>query len=143
MNPAFMRWHPHLNVLYGCTESVKENGRVYAWGIDPDTGKLTEIGVADAGGTSTCYLFLDHEVRRLLLVNYWDATIGGLTFRYDPKENPGKMHVSADRHVNHSINDQSAQKERQLDPHSHAVVLEPYSGAVAYVPDLGRIVEEG
>ena len=82
-----------------------------------------------------------------MLVNYWDATIGvlplntdgtfaaaELTFRYDPKENPGKMHVSADQHVNHSINDQSAQKERQLDPHSHAVVLEPYCGAVAYVP---------
>jgi 6-phosphogluconolactonase (cycloisomerase 2 family) len=151
MNPAFLRWHPHLNVLYGCTESVKENGLVYAWSIHPDTGKLTEIGKADAGGTSTCYLFLDHDVSRMLLVNYWDATIGvlplnsdgsfaskSITFRYDPKENPGKMHVSADKHVNHSINDLSAQKERQLDPHSHAVVLEPHFGVVAYVPDLGR-----
>jgi 6-phosphogluconolactonase (cycloisomerase 2 family) len=151
MNPAFLRWHPHLNVVYSCTESVKENGMVYAWSIDPDTGKLTEISKADAGGTSTCYLFLDHEVKRMLLVNYWDATIGvlplntdgtfassELTFRYDPKETPGIMHVSADHHVNHSINDASAQKERQLDPHSHAVVLEPYFGAVAYVPDLGK-----
>merc|ERR1719321_2423955 len=124
---------------------------VFAWSVDADSGKLTEIGKADAGGTSTFYLFLDHEVRRMLLVNYWDATIGVLplnsdgsfassttTFKYDPKENPGKMHVSADKHVNHSINDVNAQKERQLDPHSHAVVLEPYYGAVAYVPDLGR-----
>jgi len=89
-------------------------------------------------------------VRHMLLVNYWDATIGVLPLRadgtfaaskpthmYDPKGSV-KMQVSCDNHVNHSINDAGAQAERQKDPHSHAIVLDPHYGCVAYVPDLGR-----
>ena len=29
-NPAFSRWHPQLNVLYSCTESVRQNGEVHS-----------------------------------------------------------------------------------------------------------------
>jgi 6-phosphogluconolactonase (cycloisomerase 2 family) len=47
------------------------------------------------------------------------------------------MKARADKHVNHSLNDENAQKERQGDPHSHAIVLEPTTGTIAYVPDLG------
>jgi 6-phosphogluconolactonase (cycloisomerase 2 family) len=149
-NPAFLRWHPIENILYGCTEDVKENGQIIAWRVDEETGALNKIGSADAQGTSTCYLCLDHDIRNMLVVNYWDATIGvlplnsdgtfaapKLTHVYDPKGSMG-MHVSADKHVNHSINDASAQAERQKDPHSHAIVLDPYEGVVAFVPDLGK-----
>lgn len=149
-NPAFLRWHPTENILYGCTEDVKENGQIIAWRLDPLTGALDKVGSADAQGTSTCFLCLDHDVRNMLVVNYWDATIGVLPLRpdglfaaaklthvYDPKGSVGML-VSADKHVNHSINDPSAQAERQKDPHSHAIVLDPCVGCVAYVPDLGR-----
>mmetsp|Transcript_116185 Transcript_116185/g.200682 ORF Transcript_116185/g.200682 Transcript_116185/m.200682 type:complete len:465 (-) Transcript_116185:325-1719(-) len=151
-NPAFLRWHPSVNILYGCTEDVKENGQIIAWSVDPETGFLSKIDCADAQGTSTCFLTLDHEVRNMLVVNYWDATIGvlplnedgtfaasKLTFLYDPKAGMG-MQVSADKHVNHSENGLAAQAERQKDPHSHAIVLDPYFGCVAYVPDLGKDV---
>jgi len=47
------------------------------------------------------------------------------------------MKARHDRHVNHSENDPNAQKERQADPHSHAVILDPFYGRIAYVPDLG------
>jgi len=47
------------------------------------------------------------------------------------------MKARHDRHVNHSRNDESAQKERQSDPHSHAVILDPFYGSITYVPDLG------
>ena len=47
------------------------------------------------------------------------------------------MKASADKHVNHSLNDEKAQAERQGDPHSHAIVLEPTTGTIAFVPDLG------
>jgi len=149
-NPAFLRWHPKHNILYGCTEDVKKNGQIIAWSVDPESGQLVKVGVADAQGTSTCYLTLDHETRNMLVVNYWDATIGvlplkpdgtfgapKLTHIYDPKGSM-VMEVSADKHVNHSENDANAQAERQKDPHSHAIVLDPYFGCVAYVPDLGR-----
>ena len=29
-------------------------------------------------------------------------------------------------------------KQRQADPHSHALVLDPYAGCIAYVPCLGK-----
>jgi len=83
----------------------------------------------------------------MLLVNYWDSTIstielnqdgsmGRLMSTYDPKDGRS-MKASADNHVNHSRNDAAAQAERQGDPHSHAIVLEPTTGTIAYVPDLG------
>lgn len=150
-NPAFLRWHPTANILYGCTEDVKENGKIIAWRLDADSGALTQIGTACAQGTSTCFLTIDHSLRNMLVVNYWDATIGvlplnpdgtfgaaKLTHIYDPKATKGIMEVSADKHCNHSVNDEAAQAERQKDPHSHAIVLDPYFGCVAYVPDLGR-----
>lgn len=82
----------------------------------------------------------------MLAVNYWDATLtvfgmscsGALSLRskYDPNEGR-RMTASSDRHVNHSCNDAAAQKERQSDPHSHALILDPFFGKIAYVPDLG------
>jgi len=150
-NPAFCRRHPRLNVVYACTESVKMDGMVYALELNGKNGALSELcPPVGAGGTSTCYLTIHKACRRMLLVNYWNSTIctlrlfpdgrlGELMATYDPKEGQG-MRVSADKHVNHSLNDESAQAERQRDPHSHAVVLEPTNGTIAYVPDLGMDV---
>jgi len=151
MNPAFSRFHRQLNILYTCTESVAENGQIDTWSICPRSGQLNRISRFDAQGTSTCYLTMDRENRNLLVVNYWDASIGvfglspssgevtSLRSLYSP--NKGRqMHARHDRHVNHSQNDASAQKERQKDPHSHAVILDPFFGKVAFVPDLGMDV---
>jgi 6-phosphogluconolactonase (cycloisomerase 2 family) len=121
-----------------------------------------------AGGTSTCYLTIDKAQKHMLLVNYWDSTIGSIALEehgllgemrlaatisahacarrayprssgrsmYDPKE--GRvMKAAADAHVDHTRNDAAAQAERQGDPHSHAIVLDPAVGNIAYVPDLG------
>jgi 6-phosphogluconolactonase (cycloisomerase 2 family) len=149
MNPAFSRFHPTKNVLYTCTESVAENGVIDAWSVEPKGGgRLTKLSSVSAQGTSTCYLTLDKDCENMLVVNYWNATIGvfgidgqtgavtGLRSMYDP--NAGRpMKARHDSHVNHSVNDETAQKERQADPHSHAVILDPFFGKIAYVPDLG------
>jgi 6-phosphogluconolactonase len=151
-NPAFSRHHPRLNVVYTCTEDIGSNGLVFAYQIGPN-GELSHLGdPVDAGGTSTCYLTLDKAHRHLLCVNYWDATIsvipleadtgrmkGPVTSRWDPKN--GKPMVATGRchgGVNHSNNDASTIRMRQADPHSHALVLDPLVGTVAYVPDLGK-----
>ena len=47
------------------------------------------------------------------------------------------MHAKSDSHVSHSLNDTSTIKERQMDPHSHAIILDPFFGKIAFVPDLG------
>ena len=151
LNPAFSRFHPRLNVLYTCTENIEEHGIIFAYAVGSDGG-LTEIGQVDAGGTSTCYLTIDHKGENLLAVNYWDSTLvsiplcletgkfrGPVKSKYDPK--CGKGMVAATKcsgGANHSNNDESTIKQRQADPHSHALVLDKYFGCIAYVPDLGK-----
>ena len=151
INPAFSRFHPRLNVVYTCTEDIEENGRIFAYKIS-SSGEASEIGHVDAGGTSTCYLTIDKAEQNMLAVNYWDSTLavipisqetgefaGGIRNMYDPKGGKG-MVAAAKKHggVNHSCNDDSTIRMRQADPHSHALVLDPYVGTVAYVPDLGK-----
>lgn len=151
INPAFSRFHPRLNVVYTCTEDVSKNGQILAYEIHPD-GSLTEIGHIDAGGTSTCYLTIDREQRHLIAVNYWDSSLvviplsketgeftGPIQSIYDPRQGVAML-AAAKKHggVNHSNNDESTIAQRQVDPHSHALVLDPYVGCVAYVPDLGK-----
>lgn len=138
-------------MVYTCTEDIEENGKIFAYSIESD-GELKQIGQVDAGGTSTCYLTIDREERNLLAVNYWDSTLvsiplstetgefmGGVKSKYDPKY--GKGMVAATKcagGANHSNNDESTIQQRQADPHSHALVLDPYVGCVAYVPCLGK-----
>lgn len=152
VNPAFSRHHPRLNVVYTCTEDCHENGKIIAYKLKPD-GSMEQFGEpVDAGGTSTCYLTIDKAQRNLLAVNYWNSTlvvvpmdpytgalVGGVKNTYDP--NMGKEMVACakkDGGVNHSCNDESTISARQADPHSHALVLDPFVGQVAYVPDLGK-----
>lgn len=151
INPAFSRHHPKRNVVYTCTEDIENNGQIYSYAIGPN-GELHEMGSVDAGGTSTCYLTLDKANKHLLCVNYWDSTLGvipispetgaflgPIKYMYDPKG--GKEMVAAGRArggVNHSNNDESTIRMRQADPHSHALVLDPFVGTVCYVPDLGK-----
>lgn len=151
INPAFSRFHPRLNVLYTCTEDIEQNGQILAYSVAPN-GELTLMSSIDAGGTSTCYLTIDKDQKNLLAVNYWDSTIvtiplsnetgdfaGDITSKYDPKQ--GQKIVAAAKKnggVNHSNNDESTIKMRQADPHSHALVLDPYVGCLAYVPCLGK-----
>eukprot|EP00980_Cylindrotheca_fusiformis_P028564 scaffold22611_cov153-Cylindrotheca_fusiformis.AAC.4 len=152
MNPAFSRYHPEKNVVYTCTENCLENGLIYAYKLGPD-GSLEQFGEpVDAGGTSTCYLTIDRAHKNMLAVNYWDSTLavipmdpatgalkGPVKHMYDPKQ--GKKMVAPARTsggCNHSDNDDSTIQMRQADPHSHALVLDPFVGTVAYVPDLGK-----
>jgi len=151
-NPAFIRMHPKKDVMYICTESLSEHGRVVSYAIDRDTGGLRKLGEQDAQGSSTCYLTIDKAQRFLLIVNYWSsqvlsmpinpetAALESVSSVYHPNGSEAQMKVCFSKHVNHSQNDEDAQKERQQDPHTHAVVLDPYLGCVAYVPDLGMDV---
>jgi 6-phosphogluconolactonase len=151
-NPAFSRYHPRLNVVYTCTEDCGENGKIFAYKMS-ENGELTQLGDAvDAGGTSTCYLTIDRAQTHMLAVNYWNSTLavipidretgqftGPIKNLYDPKL--GQAMVATGRchgGVNHSNNDESTIRMRQADPHSHALVLDPFVGTVAYVPDLGK-----
>lgn len=147
---SFTRSHSHA-LVDTCTEDCHDNGQIFAYRLGAD-GTLAKMGQVDAGGTSTCYLTLDHAQRNLLAVNYWDSTLavipldpdtgnfaGPIKSMYDPSHGEGmKAAPKKDGGVNHSNNDTSTIQQRQADPHSHALVLDPYVGSVAYVPDLGK-----
>jgi len=156
INPAFTRFNPRINVVYTCTEDVLNNGVIVAYKIN-EQGALQHIGSVDAGGTSTCYITIDSSETHLIATNYWNSTLtvipicyetgaflGPIQSTYDPKGTIGssttKMQAAAKIHggVNHSNNDASTIQERQKDPHSHALVLDPFKGCIAYVPDLGK-----
>ena len=151
INPAFCRFHPRLNVVYTCTEDIEENGQIFAYKISPN-GEASLIGQVDAGGTSTCYLTIDKAQKNMLAVNYWDSTLAVIPISQETGEFTGPIHsiydpkggtrvvAAAKKHggVNHSCNDDSTIRMRQADPHSHALVLDPYVGCIAYVPDLGK-----
>ena len=63
------RCHPKLNVIYACTESVKQEGQVVTLALDGKSGALREhCPPVGAGGTSTCFLTIHHGCRRMLLV---------------------------------------------------------------------------
>ena len=140
-----------MNVVYTCTEDIEENGQILAYEINTD-GSLVEIGRVDAGGTSTCYITIDKDQKHLIAVNYWDRSLvviplsketggfaGPIQNTYDPRQGLA-MKAAAKKHggANHSNNDDTTIAQRQVDPHSHALVLDPFEGCVAYVPDLGK-----
>jgi len=135
MNPAFARYDPKTETLYICTESIEEDGLVVGYKVD-SSGKLPARSMQNARGTSTCYLTLDQIGRKLLFVNYWDSSLGSL-----PLNEAGEMHpiagfikpadVRSRNRADHLVN-------RQLEPHAHSLVLDPYAGGkIAFVPDLG------
>ncbi|GBG34908.1 Hypothetical Protein FCC1311_111312 [Hondaea fermentalgiana] len=148
-NPAFTRMHPYRNVMYSCTERLSENGRVVSYALDNDTGAMTKLGDKDAQGSSTCYLTIDKAARFMLIVNYWSSHVVSMpinqttfaledaTCVYHPTGMASVSLAHMEKRVNHSQNDELARKERQKDPHTHAVVLDPFHGVIAYVPDLG------
>lgn len=151
INPAFSRFNSRINVVYTCTEDVLNNGVIVAFRMN-EQGSLIKIGSVDAGGTSTCYITIDSSETHLIATNYWNSTLtvipisyetgeflGPIKNTYDPKG--GCSMVAACKKeggVNHSNNDASTIQERQKDPHSHALVLDPFVGCIAYVPDLGK-----
>ena len=150
MNPAFSRFHPNLNVFYTCTESIVDEGEVVAYDLDGRTGALTFRSKQKCAGSSTCYITIDHTLQHMLLVNYWDSTLTTLQLNHegtpisikqvlDPKKGK-KLIANPKKHVNHSHNDENTIRERQSDPHSHALVLDPMLDCIAFVPDLGMDV---
>jgi 6-phosphogluconolactonase (cycloisomerase 2 family) len=97
---------------------------------------MSLLGNWGAAGTSTCYLTIDRERKHVLAVNYWNSAVGvlpmtpsGALSDIEHVHKPPKSVVatSRDDHL----------KNRQLEPHAHALVLDPILGRVAYVPDLG------
>mmetsp|Transcript_21764 Transcript_21764/g.66058 ORF Transcript_21764/g.66058 Transcript_21764/m.66058 type:complete len:403 (+) Transcript_21764:537-1745(+) len=138
-NPAFLRHHPSKPLIYVATETITEPGDIITLAYDPTAGpSLRQTGVQSAHGASTCYLTLTSPTDKqwMLAVNYWDSVISVLPTKpcgtLEPVACvlPPPMPVRARGIEDHL-------RDRQSEPHAHAVVLDPSFGRIAFVPDLG------
>lgn len=141
-NPAFLRHHPSKPLIYAATETITEAGTIVTLEYDPRDGPaLSKTGCQSSHGASTCYLTLSSPADKqwMLAVNYWDSVISVLPAMPDGSLDPvacvlpPPMPVRARGLADHLRN-------RQSEPHAHAVVLDPSFGRLAFVPDLGTDV---
>ncbi|CAM9411083.1 unnamed protein product [Choristocarpus tenellus] len=135
-NPAFFRYHPTQNIMFCCTEDIKKDNEIAAFSISPTCGRVTHLGSQSACGRSTCYLTVDIAQKHLLFVNYWDSVVGTMPLTPSGMLQPvSHKLVPPTTVVAQDLGDHLA--NRQSEPHAHAIVLDPYLGRVAFIPDLG------
>lgn len=144
LNPAFIRYHPKLQLLYTCTEDINNNGDLLCYAVSPSTGRLRKVGSVSAGGKSSCYITMSYDLRHLLVANYWDSTVASIPLEDTgvPKplkhlaQVPGKNAGARNAAKKHG--DDPHGKHRLAETHAHAIYLDPSWGRIAYVPDLGE-----
>jgi 6-phosphogluconolactonase len=131
-NPTFLTIDPQKRHLYAVSEvgAVHEapSGAVYAYAIDPQTGKLGYLNYALTGGTGPCHVCVDQTGQAVLAANYGSGSACVL-----PIQSDGRLDKATDvvQHYGSSID-----LRRQQGPHAHSVTLSP-DNRFAFVADLG------
>jgi len=131
-SPSFLAVHPTGRFLYSVNEvgsfQGKPSGSVTAFGIDPQTGKLTALNSASSVGSGPCHLIVDNAGRNVLLANYGGGSVAVLPIQPDGRLSESSSFV---QHTGSSVN-----PDRQKGPHAHAIELDS-ANRFAFVPDLG------
>jgi 6-phosphogluconolactonase len=132
VNPSFLELDPQGRRLYAVSEigdwNGEETGGVYAYAIDPGTGKLTYLNAQSSEGQGPCHVSVHESGRYVLVANYVEGSVAALPVLSDGSL--GKA-TAAVRHEGSSVN-----PERQTKPYAHMIITDPQSRHV-YVPDLG------
>ncbi len=131
-NPSFLALHPNGAVLFATSEIADfgggNQGGVYAYSIDDESGELTLINSQGSGGPGPCHLTVDANGRYVLTANYAGGSVSVLPIEADGSLAPLSDFV---QHEGSSVNPQ-----RQGESHAHSINLDPQNHFV-YVPDLG------
>ena len=132
-NPSFLALHPSKRFLYAASEvhefDGREQGAVYAYSVDADTGELTYINSQGTGGPGPCHVKVDAPGRFILAANYHGGSVCML-----PIEDDGSLAPASDfvQHEGSSVN-----SLRQDQAHAHSINPD-VQNRFAYVPDLGQ-----
>jgi 6-phosphogluconolactonase len=129
--PSFLALHPSGHFLYAVSElgnNGKEDGGVYAWAIDRDTGKLNFLNKQSSGGGGACHLVVDKTGKCLMVANY--GTGSATAFPVGERGHIGAMGGKI------QFSGSGPNPRRQKGPHAHAVVLSA-DNRFLFVPDLG------
>ncbi|WP_255681387.1 lactonase family protein [Natrinema sp. SYSU A 869] len=125
-NPMFLAVRPDSETLYA-VERV-DGGRVSAYRIDAESGRLTRLNGRSSEGGGPCYVSVDATGRYAFVANYQGATVAAY-----PIADDGRLGEAADV-VRHEGS--GSDPERQAAAHPHAIAPGP-ENRFCYVPDLG------
>lgn len=131
-SPSFFCPSPDGKTLYAIGEAAgkaKDGGPVYAYRIDPSTGKLTQLNKLTSGGNGPCHVAVDKKGEFAVVANYGGgscavfklAADGSLAERTAFVQHKGGSGVDAGR---------------QKAPHAHCGAFDP-TGNYVLVADLG------
>lgn len=138
LNPAFMKVHPYLNVLYVLSECIHTEGYLTAYRIEPHTAQLHELARLPMTGRSTCYISFDRHAKHAVITNYWDGIINVVELSQNGV--PTRIvqsHQQTRRETWRQVEDRADHMaNRQDGPHAHCNVFHP-SYRWVFVPDLG------
>lgn len=127
-NPTFLAVHPSNKSLYAVGETGgKDGGGVFAFALDPKTGKLTKRNEVSSGGDGPCHVSVSPDGRRLGVANYGGGSTALLLV--GPDGQVGRTGFA--QHTGSSVD-----KGRQGGPHAHNATFTP-DGKFLLVADLG------
>jgi 6-phosphogluconolactonase len=134
-NPSFLTIDRRGHYLYAVNETQdykgddRKSGRVSAFSINRQTGKLSLLNEVSSRGADPCYIAFDRTGKYVLVANYTGGNVAVF-----PIEADGRLGEATS-----AVADSGAlgpNKERQDAPHSHWI--EPsVDNHFAYVADLG------
>ena len=124
------RWavaNPGLPILYVADDVAGKDGTVVAYAVNRDSGALTKINEADAGGIGTTHLWLDAPSSTLIAANFFSGSATTLPLAADGSVGAVASTVKETG---------SGPTKRQTKAHAHGITLDP-TGHWALVSDLG------
>ena len=136
MRPLFLALHPNRRFLYTVSRPTpvdRQNiGVVFAYAVDPQTGKLTALNSFPTRGIDPAFVSVDRTGQNLLVANYGSNSGDGCVAVF-PIKKDGSLAEASDfiRYSGSGVH-----PERQRGPHSHAINVSPDNRFV-FVADLG------
>ncbi|NLV73440.1 MAG: lactonase family protein [Chloroflexi bacterium] len=126
-NPSFVAVCRETGCLYAGAEEG-DSAAVYAYRIDPASGRLILLNSQPSIGSALCHVCVDRSGKLLFAAHYLSGNIA--VFPLNPDGSLGSLRYNY-QHEGHSIDAQ-----RQEGPHAHSVTLSP-DERFAYAADLG------
>lgn len=125
INPTYLAIHPNKKWLYAVSET--EKGKLYAFSVDNQKGKMTEINTVSSQGDYPCYISIDESGEFVMTANYGSGSVS--VYPID-KDGSLKEAISVVKHEG------KGPHTRQEGPHAHMIRTNPYNKLI-YAVDLG------